>query len=495
MKKIILILSLAILVLVIAGYLYWQIQRPIIQGEWFQVDNIQKITRFQAKQSEELEDNRIGIHAHCFWNPEGQGIFPNGVLDTSNILELGVKRARLGIKSLDAPDPGSLIAADGDFEPELSIDPKHDEFITNLADNGITITYVLSFWDTEYVAQGGEVRYPRFKTEEEIQRYLDFVQFIVSHFKDRVQYFEIWNEPNAEDSIQGIEAKDYINLVKRAVPVIREEYPEAKIVVGGTSYLIDSCTKEYLFNILKSDIMPLVDVISWHGMYGTSPEHKPVYSNENAGYSYPNLDPLLIQETYYYGYPSIVQEIKDVASAHGFKGEYVGDELNWFTPDQAPPDAQEMQPRQYAYSETKCAKYYARGIVMHLGIDLATTAILQDKPLIFHSIQNLCTVTAGAKPIDLPIEIQSEATNMRSYGFSLSNGDKLIALWTDGVAVDDDPGINATLTIPNFSAQKVTGIDVLNGYQQSIITSHENGNLVIQNLIVRDYPLMLQINK
>lgn len=84
------------------------------------------------------------------------------------------------------------------------------------------------------------------------------MRFIVRHFKDRVQYFEIWNEPTIRDSVQWIEVEDYINLVRRAVPVIREEYPEAKIVVGGTSYLIFPGEQEYLFTILRSEVMPLV---------------------------------------------------------------------------------------------------------------------------------------------------------------------------------------------------------------------------------------------
>ncbi len=74
-----------------------------------------------------------------------------------------------------------------------------------------------------------------------------------------------------------------------------------------------------------------------------------------------------------------------------------------------------------------------------------------------------------------------------------SERDELLALWTDGVAVDNDPGIEATLTFPGFSAQKVVGIDVLHGFEQQIITSTEDGSLVISNLLVKDYPIILRL--
>jgi len=483
MKTKTLIILIILIGLVIGGFFIWknisvpdeekvEEEVPLEGVEWFQTGNTQDITKLKPKQSNELEDNRIGIHAHCFWNPEGQGVFPEGILDSSTVLELGVKRVRLAIKSLDAPDPDFLIAPDGDFEPELSIDPTHDNFITTLVNNGITITYVLSFWDTEYVAQGGEVRYPRFKTEEEIQRYLDYVQFIVHHFKNRIQYYEIWNEPNIENTIQWIEVDDYIKLVKRTVPVIKEEYSEAKIVVGSTSELSDLGSQDYLFSILRSDVMPLVDIVAWHPMYGVSPEYEPL-------------------RQYYYEYPVIVQEIKDIASAHGFTGKYVADEIHWCTLDLADPD----HPWN-AFTETKSAKYLTRGILMHLGMDVTVSHIpLLRNPNLFKAVQNLSTIMPGAESTELSIEIQSEATNIVSYSFSLASGDKLITLWTDDIAVDEDSGVNAKLTISNFSAQEVTGIDVLNGYQQSIITNNENGNLVIENLIVRDYPLILKIKK
>ena len=86
-----------------------------------------------------------------------------------------------------------------------------------------------------------------------------------------------------------------------------------------------------------------------------------------------------------------------------------------------------------------------------------------------------------------------EATNIASYGFSLPNGDWLFALWTDGVAVDDDPGVPATLTFP-MSHITVTGIDVLQGFEQELIASEEGGNLVIRDLLVKDYPIILRLS-
>lgn len=79
------------------------------------------------------------------------------------------------------------------------------------------------------------------------------------------------------------------------------------------------------------------------------------------------------------------------------------------------------------------------------------------------------------------------------FGFSLPNGDRLFATWTDGVAVDDDPGVSATLTFSGTSAQKVIGIDVLRGFEQELINEMEGGNLVIRDFLIKDYPIILRL--
>lgn len=405
-------------------------------------------TQFLPKQSGELVDNRIGAQFDSFGYPEFYDL---------TIYPRGVKRVRVAIAGLEP----ELVDWD---KPEFSIDPNHDDVFTRMADNGITITYVLTFWDKVTYPGGEGAPCARFKTEGEIEHYLEFVRFIVNHFKDRVQYFELWNEPDIPRYCpKWIESADYINLVKRTVPVIRQEYPEAKITVGGVSNTRFPNASDYLFDILESDIMSLVDVFAWHPMYGTSPAYD-------------------LYRDYYYQYPSFVQEIKDVASAHGFVGEYQADETGWATPETAISD----QP--WVYSPIVAAKYFGRGILMHLGMDIGV-GVPDDNSV----VRNLCTIMAGAETVNLPIQIQSTATNIVSYTFSLPNDDYLVALWTDGVAVDDDPGIEAILTFPGFSAGKVIAIDILDGIEQQIIADNVDGNLIIHNLLVKDYPFILRI--
>ena len=75
----------------------------------------------------------------------------------------------------------------------------------------------------------------------------------------------------------------------------------------------------------------------------------------------------------------------------------------------------------------------------------------------------------------------------------LSNGDKLLALWTDVPAMDRCQGCKANLTIQSQANQYVMGIDVLESVQQPLLTEITNGSLTINSIIVRDYPLILRI--
>jgi hypothetical protein len=135
---------------------------------------------------------------------------------------------------------------------------------------------------------------------------------------------------------------------------------------------------------------------------------------------------------------------------------------------------------------------------MHLGMDVRVTnnavpSAYPSRHFVDTVVTNLCTAMAGAETTTLPVEIETEATNVMSYSFSLPNGDYLVGLWTDGVAVEDDPGITATLILPGLSPREVVGLDVLYGFEQRMITDNEDATLVIRDLLVKDYPIILRL--
>ena len=113
------------------------------------------------------------------------------------------------------------------------------------------------------------------------------------------------------------------------------------------------------------------------------------------------------------------------------------------------------------------------------------------------AIRNLNNVLAGAEPTDMitaTIDSNEEVAYLRQYAFSLPNGDILLAVWKNGVAMEEDYGENISLTIGNFSADGVTGIDIFHGFEQKLVTETVEGDLVIHDLLVKDYPIFIKLN-
>ena len=135
---------------------------------------------------------------------------------------------------------------------------------------------------------------------------------------------------------------------------------------------------------------------------------------------------------------------------------------------------------------------------MNLGLDVSVSQFyvvpLAHPQLIIETIRNLSTTMAGNEPIDLAVNVQSEATDIVTYAFTTSNGDLLLALWTDGVAADVDLGVKAAVTIPGLSARTTTAVDVVYGFGKEIQTASEGGDLVIRDLLVKDSPIVLRFS-
>ena len=430
---------------------------PASAGQSFlQVGDRHPPVRLVARPSNDLAPNRLSTHDWFY----GARISLCTQM-ASDWRVLGFKRVRLSFDEPEVPyDPATS---------ELSISPEEDACIDALNASGIAVTYAMSFWDKQYQAGGGKLPCSRFQTEGEIARYLDYVRFIVGHFKGRVEAFQIWGEPDNTACQQGIKVADYIALVKRTAPVIRATDPGAKIAAPGTQGLYVPRFLAYLHTFLRSDAVRLVDIVAWHPFYGQSPAYPDV-----AGY--------------YRSYPALVATLKKTAEAAGFRGEYRADEITFRTHQTALAD----QP--WEYDEVTTAKYYARSIVMHLGLDVGAGVGLDTRLAIDSSvIANLATVLAGAESAQLPIRVTTSQRPVATAAFTLSDGSRLVAVWNDGITGASKDVGTATVELPGQTVSKVVAVDVLNGVEQEVDFSQQPTGIVIRDLNLRDYPILLRV--
>lgn len=164
------------------------------------------------RSSVDLEDNHMGeqFSVHCESQSEDEAASHFG-----GVNNLGLKWVRLSVDWFDWPD----IEKTGDYST-YEITACQRQAIDLLFENGISIYYTLLYWDPEITAYTG---YTRFRTQDEIDRFVDYTRFIISNFRGQVTWYGILNEPNAEgDDQRHVLVDDYINLVRQVVPVIRE---------------------------------------------------------------------------------------------------------------------------------------------------------------------------------------------------------------------------------------------------------------------------------
>jgi hypothetical protein len=124
--------------------------------------------------------------------------------------------------------------------------------------------------DPKEAAIYGESPAPPVGSPEEMEAWLNFVEEMINRYKDKIVYWEIWNEPNHQ-SFWGAtpNGKDYGRLVKVTADKIRSIQPDAKIIAGATAGLHPDYNDDFL-----SQCDPLnIDIISFHH-YSALPENR-----------------------------------------------------------------------------------------------------------------------------------------------------------------------------------------------------------------------------
>jgi hypothetical protein len=346
-----------------------------------------------------------------------------------------------------------------------------------------------------------------------LKGYKNCVRFMVRHFKDRVRYYEIYNEEDAVELWNGkgrtqLEGKtsdprEFSRLVKEVAPLIHQEDPEAKVLLGSVSphrlYLPDGLGTGFLQDCLRQGVGPLVDIIAWHPFYSLDPD-TPEYRT----------------------YPAQVEAFKRLASSYGFRGQFMATELLWRAPYPAASGEQGyVKGSGYMYgpvSEVVKAKYLARVMLLHTALGMvslwnetwadgqvpadatlfrntfsAPTIDPQQPQPAYYVLRTLSTILENASPSELPVAVTQKIDKLRIFGFTNKAGDNLVAIWNDGRA-QDHTEINLTdVQIPG-SCRAAVGMDTLNGFAQALSVAQQGDKCVIKNIAVRDYPIVIRLS-
>lgn len=111
---------------------------------------------------------------------------------------------------------------------------------------------------------------PPIKDPVAMKAYLGFVRALISRYKDKIDYWEVWNEPNHRNYWGSTpNGKEYGLLVVETARIIKEMDPGSK-VIGGSMAGIDP---QFTDDFLSVGAGKVIDIISYHN-YGAVPEER-----------------------------------------------------------------------------------------------------------------------------------------------------------------------------------------------------------------------------
>ena len=194
----------------------------------------------------------FGAVYHGMWDmtwPDRAELLDKLVATGATWVRIGVQWAGLQPK---APDAWNEWALD-----------KADRVIRQAAERGLQVSVTLL--RTPDWANGG-LGPERLPSDPE--SYARVIEQLAHRYRDQVQSWEIYNEPNNDNHLQA-SVDEYVRLLCAAYPAVHRGNPDARVVFGGTS----GVDYEYIDAAYEAGAAECFDVLAVHPYNG---EHSPV---------------------------------------------------------------------------------------------------------------------------------------------------------------------------------------------------------------------------
>lgn len=462
------------------------------------MDRLIKIGSIKMRRSSEITESRLGLGMEKL---DRDAFEPEKVYD--KVAALGVKWIRLqsGWQKTERKE--------GVYDFAW-LDSQVDELRSRGLVPWLCLCYGNQLYDELAKEYYGAVGCPPIRDERIYSSWLRYVEATVKHFAGRIEYYEIWNEPEGGWTWRPQpSAVEYADFCVKTGRVIKAADPLAKVITG--SHYQDSMS---FFNAeLANGVMEVGDALSYHSYH---------YDEANSMRRAKALKTLSVR----YGKElEIIQGETGSQSKNGGNGAF-----GWVRTNQ---DMQTKYILRHTVAEilagvkftsifssvdmaenldAKAGKPISTcGYFGLLGADFDkdTGTLVGDyyeKPS-YYAFGNICSLfDENVEPCDLPVIFTPKFSNrvngndcpikdMIYGGVSKKNGSVAFAYWasTDLPTVQNYDG-TATFEISGVLGD-VRLVDPMDGsvYKigDDIVKDYGNSLLVFENIPVKDYPLIL----
>jgi len=242
-----------------------------------QVKGLTDLLADQLRPPLHLADDRFIPHADV--NPFGVNVFLEQEVEPEK-RELAVRMAaEAGFHWLrqEFPWEDIEIHGKGDFidrrhKPYRSAWEKYDHIVDLAEKYNMELIVRLSNPPAWSRAQGDAIG--PFAPPDNFQDFADFVYAVVSRYKGRIRYYQIWNEPNIypEWGEQPVNPEAYTELLKLAATAARQADPNVVIISGALAANVEYGPRnmnDFLFleRMYRAGAAPYFDILAMQG-YG-----------------------------------------------------------------------------------------------------------------------------------------------------------------------------------------------------------------------------------
>ena len=213
------------------------------------MQQLKKIGNIKPKSSKEVKFSQIGIG---FEKLDRNVFDPEKAYD--KVAETGIKWAR--IQSGWQRTETKKGVYDFDWI---------DSIVDNLIDRGIQPWVCLCYGNELYNEEAKEVFgavgcVPMFNDEQK-QGWRNYVKAFTKHFKDRIEYYEVWNEPDGSWCWKhGPSGKELGEFTIETAKAVKEVFPEAKVIGGAVCMR----SMNFLNDAFLTGMGDYIDYISFH---------------------------------------------------------------------------------------------------------------------------------------------------------------------------------------------------------------------------------------